>query len=244
MELQAYAHSIPGRVKKINQDQCTYKVHCEDGYLTGLFAVADGVGSLQHGEIASAMAMAHINRWWRQTQKRDKPDLLECLPDSLLHTYQRCNKELLQYNTENKIRSATTLTSLFMEGSRFYGVHIGDSRILRIRTDTENLEQLTHDHSKTVTQQIDGKQVTKKGLTAGIGYKAIISPQFISGNLQPGDIFVVCTDGVYKRNAPIVLESLAEMYSHSMEQFAKAMVLRAVEEGETDNITALAVKVG
>lgn len=128
---------------------------------------------------------------------------------------------------------ASTLTSLVLRGQRYLLAHVGDSRAYLFRHG--QLTQLTTDH---VWEQPGMEHVLRRGM----GLDALVVPDFSEGRVEPGDLFVLVSDGVW---APLPQPELHRLISlHSdVGTMARSLVEQAIRHGGTDNATALVVRV-
>lgn len=142
----------------------------------------------------------------------------------------------------------TTLCCLFFHEEGLIFAHVGDSRIYRLRD--EQLEQLTKDHSllrDLVDQgQLNDSQATeflyKNIITKAIGTEPKVDPTVTSSNIQIGDIYLMCTDGL---SDLLTAKEIAEILKESIskEAAAETLIKRANAEGGRDNITVVIVKI-
>lgn len=243
-KLTAAGLTHAGHVKPVNEDGFVYKVE-NDGFCdAGVFAVADGVGGLSKGEVASSIAISNINKWWKtQFAGRDKSHV--SLADSLKACMRDINLEILELSKQWDTRMATTLTVLVICEDAAIIMHIGDSRVYRLRPGvlSAGLQQLTEDHSCTIGRVVQGRVVNKSVLTQCLGYKEQIDCFFDVVPLKSGDVFLVCSDGAYKTMTTKTLERLIKMGQADMVSLCDKMVLTAMNNGETDNITVIVAKV-
>lgn len=135
---------------------------------------------------------------------------------------------------------ATTFSGLVLKGRMFHLLHVGDSRIYRLRAGKEvpRLEQLTHDHVR------EGRHDSGI-LTRAMGLEEHIKFESRSGELQVGDVYLFCTDGV---SGALTNERLAQLLVDGLEggdsQAVCEQITRAAEEaGSQDNITAQVIRV-
>ncbi|MGB0126847.1 MAG: bifunctional protein-serine/threonine kinase/phosphatase, partial [Rhodocyclaceae bacterium] len=128
---------------------------------------------------------------------------------------------------------ATTLTALVLRGTRYYVAHVGDTRAYLLRGG--HLTQLTEDHTW------DHPELTNV-LRRAIGLDAHLVVDLADGDLQPGDRFVLVSDGVW---GTLGNDGIAKVLSsHSdAERAAEALVFKAERRGSKDNCTALVANV-
>lgn len=199
----------------------------EDNFLAvpgrGLFAVADGMGGHAAGEVASRIAIEHLQG---STSRLNQDNF-----DKLFHTI-HAN---LYFDMVRKFPKytgmGTTLTACSIQDYMLRIAHVGDSRAYLIRRGAA--EQLTTDHAGP------------GGLSNCLGgFKtALVWVQHIERKLFRNDIVVLMTDGLtnYLDAQPNVLTDLGN--NVSFKNFADVLVVFALESGGHDNTTVVAVKI-
>ncbi len=234
-----------GRVKSVNQDAFYFAVTRDKN--SGVFVVADGVGGLDFGEIASSSAIKETEKWWSGFLNKKSIATTEETVDELSNLAFRINSEIQKINAEKETKSATTFSLLLIIENNYFIVHIGDSRIYAVdKSDNEtlNLSQLTRDHSKLVQREVDGRHIVQNMLTDGLGYKKSINCDCSFGvlNNKIGG-FILCSDGVFKRQSKDVIAKIISENGCNPEGVCKALAENAMSLGESDNITAMLVNV-
>lgn len=185
-----------------------------------LAVVCDGVGSTKDGAFASGYATDMLKKWFFSA---DRNRLGLSLRDQVLDI----NRAVIDQASQGSLDTATTLSALLLCRDWYVTVHAGDSRIYRL--DPTGLTQLTWD------------DVSPQGkLTACIGRKADVTIHYDEGPAEPGQRFFLCTDGCYKHLTPQRLEQeLAQTSAWRLGGIPKRLVQAAIQQGETDNISAI-----
>jgi serine/threonine protein phosphatase PrpC len=249
MQLDAVARTDPGPVREHNEDSFVVDIE------TGLFLVADGMGGHASGEIASAIAadtvqevlLGGINpdetRLDRDMNMDDEEELRERLRYSMNQASIRIRKAALANPVHTGM--GTTLVVLLIEDDEAHIGHVGDSRLYLYRD--ERLLRLTRDHT-VVQQEIDAGRLTpelarivphKNILTQSVGYHGPVEPDTSTRPVEPGDVFILCSDGL---TDPLDDEELAEICREtSTEDLAEVLVQKALEAGTEDNVTVVVV---
>jgi protein phosphatase len=249
MQLDAVARTDPGPVREHNED--SFVVDLE----TGLFLVADGMGGHASGEIASAIAadtvqevlLGAINpdetRLDRNMDMDDEEEIRERLRYSMNQASVRIRKAALENPAHTGM--GTTLVVLLIEDEEAHIGHVGDSRLYLFRDD--RLLRLTRDHT-VVQQEIDAGRLTpelarivphKNILTQSIGYHGPVEPDTSTRPVEPGDVFILCSDGL---TDPLNDEQLADICRETQaEDLAEVLVQSALEAGTEDNVTVVVV---
>ncbi len=233
--MEASARTDVGLVRAVN----------EDSYLLGdvLFAVADGLGGHEAGEIASKMAVDMLGEY---------PFLGQGNPvDKLREAFQKINTTIYRYSENERgcKGMGTTLTALFIQDCTAYIGHVGDSRAYLIRDKV--IYALTEDDSVVaglvkmgaLTESEARVHPQRNLLTRAVGTLPTVDIEIIKERIKPGDRFILCTDGL----SGVINDSDILNIVRS-EQAPAAVVDRLVtlanQNGGYDNVTVIAVFTG
>src|SRR5947208_14343733 len=176
----------------------------EDSFLAdhdrGIFAVADGVGGAQAGEVASQTAVDVLNEAFRHriSDGDDVEDLMEL-------AIQRANSAIHQMAAEHPRFSmmATTVVALHLDGSRATIGHVGDSRLYRLNPEGKLLRE-TDDHS-IVEEEVRAGRMTpeqaanhpsKNVISRALGAEPSVEVDMKTIEVEEGSAFLLCTDGI------------------------------------------------
>jgi type VI secretion system protein ImpM len=196
-----------------------------------LWVVADGMGGYEDGALASAAVCDAVDKVEWHGTLGDKVDLIIEVLRSL-NTAMRLKSEA----AVGEIVSASTVVILLIEGSEWACIWAGDSRLYRFRKDS--LEQLSIDHSigDRNSTDSDGQEYF---VTAGLGVGDELIIDVLRGELETGDRFLLCTDGVYDAvDQAAIVRALAQDDA----QLASFSLINAVLEGPaSDNATVAVV---
>jgi len=227
--------------------------HNEDSLLAdpaaGLFAVADGMGGHEAGEVASAMALAALRE---ALAPRDRSPAARGTPalEVLAEGVRVANHQVFEVGRHRpaEARMGTTLvTTLIRDGEAVFA-SVGDSRIYRVRD--EMLDQLSRDHSLVgelvargeMTQEEARHSPHKHVITRALGVEPAVEVDAWSEALKPGDLFLLCSDGLTDEvTDPEILDTLLAGDS-DLEAACQALIDLANRRGGRDNITALLVR--
>ena len=241
-KLTISASSEIGLVRKNNQD--SYFTSPQNG----LVVVADGMGGHNGGEIASEIAVTGISDELLQQQWENTSDEMEILL-KLGESVEKANlliRQKANLNAELTGMGTTVVAALFIS-SRVFLAHVGDSRIYRFRDN--KLELMTRDHS--LVQQlvdtgvfVDVKEAEAAGigsnvLTRGLGIEDQVEVDVTDEQLQPGDQYLFCSDGLTAMVNDQDLEKLLIQYQKDMETAVERLVVGAMTAGGLDNITVV-----
>ncbi len=194
-----------------------------------LAAVADGVGGQQGGREAAEYTVRGLLADYYATPDTWSP------PKALDIVLKAQNRWLMAQGAVRRELAgmATTLSALVLLGSRYYSVHIGDSRIYLRRAG--ELKRLTSDH---VWEHPDMQHVLKRA----IGLDARLLLDHGDGELRGGDQFLLASDGVWNTLGDARIAALLQQH-HDPQQAATALAEGALEHGAQDNCTAVVVRV-
>lgn len=240
-----------GKLKDVNQDNLLIKYGETALGDCVLLAVADGVGGLNRGEIASLAVIEKLTDWWNITLggielKNDKY-VKQIINESLNAAINNINFEIFEKGDKSGYKMGTTLTLLFILNNWYCIKHAGDSRVYKL---SDNMQQLTMDDnllnryimSGAKSELIMGYEAMTNTITKCIGVKSYIELQELSGVLEEEDNFMLCTDGFYKH---IKFNEINKCISNchkgalKSQEVLRKMVLRARNRGESDDISSI-----
>lgn len=246
MRLIAARASQRGR-RPVNEDDALVALE------HGVFAVSDGMGGLDAGEVASGLAVSSVKEAapklaWRAASMavNSSPSEKLALADQLEALAQRANDAILEEASARSGRMGATLTSLVVAGQTAFISHIGDTRAYRIRGG--EVEQLTEDTSVAAIRLRLGRMTPEEYETSplrsvlheALGLVTIVEPEFVTPTLVPGDVVLLCTDGVWGHLDDATLARLAS--GPDPAAAASALVSSAYDAGSDDNLTAVVVR--
>ncbi len=198
-------------------------------------AIADGVSSGGLGlEAAQTSVLGLMSDYYATPATWDTTVALDRLigaQNAWLADHNR-RRQGIKSDTVGGAAAMTTLTALVLRGHGFTLAHVGDSRAYLIRAG--DCSQLTQDHTL-------GPREFQNGLTRAVGLDDGVRVDYIEGDLQIGDTFVLTTDGVHGVLKAKQLLALAEQ--GTAQEASDALVSKAVNAGGRDNATALVIRI-
>src|SRR5215207_61969 len=222
----------------------------EDAFLhdrqRSIFAVADGVGGAEAGEVASQTAIEVLDEAFRhQTDGADVEDLMEL-------AIQRANASIHQMAQEHAKFSmmATTIVALHLKGNIATFGHVGDSRLYRLTPDGE-LHRETEDHS-IVEEEVRAGRMTpeqaanhpsKNVISRALGAEQGVEVEMKTIEVEEGTEFLLCTDGITRHVSDNELRQLM-VVSSNLDELCDELKRRCYERGAEDNLTVVAVRIG
>ena len=234
LHLRYAALSDRGVVRQGNQDSVYAGPH--------FIAVADGMGGMAAGDLASAIVINTLARL-------DEPPPEESVADELADTVAEANRAIrrLVADDPQKEGMGTTLTALWFDGEWFNMVHIGDSRAYRMREG--GFEQITVDDTY-VQMLVDEGRITAEEaerhpqrslLLRALGASEV-EPAFQTLKGVAGDRLLLCSDGL-TGPVPDADIALALQSADTPEEAVESLVSQALEAGAPDNVTVLIAEV-
>jgi protein phosphatase len=253
VKLTSVARTDVGRKRQINEDS----FFRDDA--RGFYVVADGVGGHNKGEIASREAVEQLTMWVMGAG-RDLDRLVarveagdtECvweirrLLESGVKSACYMVFGMAELDPEKKGMS-TTLSAMLVRAGLAFAVHVGDSRVYRVRNGS--VLQLTEDHTLInykvkhgmMTKAEAEKAAGKNVITRAVGHRDYVQVDTADVDIAPGDRFLLCSDGLhgYFNDEREVVELCGD---GSLEECADAAISLANQRGGKDNITAVVIE--
>jgi serine/threonine protein phosphatase PrpC len=248
MKIAYKAVTDVGRKRKGNEDSIVANPEQR------LFIVADGMGGHAAGEIASKVAVDSINEFVCLTSGDEEITWPFGLDDTISYDGNRlktavrfANRKVLEATKEKSEYEgmATTVAAVLVDAKVANLAHVGDSRIYLFRDG--NLEQLTSDHS-WVNEQLQSGIISaeqarthplRNVVTRALGGKADLQVDMQTHDIRPGDILLVCSDGL---TTMVPDEHIARVLSQAegdLDKGADGLVAEANARGGEDNISVL-----
>jgi PPM family protein phosphatase len=224
----------PGRRRRHNEDAFV----CEPP----LFAIADGMGGAQAGELASRLAAAAVGRA-ETTEGSGRERVIALIEAANRSVYERASGD------QSVSGMGTTMTVALVEDDQVWVGHVGDSRAYLVRDGA--LEQITEDHSLVAELVRSGRLTPDEAdqhphrsvITRALGTDAEVAIDAIAVPTRPGDVFVLCSDGLSSMvDDAVILEQL-ERHRDDLDTAARSLVDSANEAGGEDNITVVLFEV-
>jgi serine/threonine protein phosphatase PrpC len=222
-----------GKIREVNEDNYLVGADC------GIWLVADGMGGHKNGRLASSIVVEAARTLGRAASA---PDLLARFNDRIF----RANAELLKLSggDEDSV-IGSTIAALLVFGNHFACVWSGDSRVYRVRG--AKMSQISRDH--TEVQELVDRGVIKPSeaktwprrnvITRAVGVFEEPDLEAVQGELQPGDSFVLCSDGLTGHVED--REILHYVVGQPPQQACDALVRLTLERGARDNVTVIVV---
>jgi protein phosphatase len=249
--IEAYGRTDVGRRRKINED--SFLVSPE----SKLYAVCDGMGGHNAGEVASRMAIETVAAFVEKSEQEKEITWPWGLDANLSFDANRlktairlANAQVFQAagNREELTGMGTTVVAAIVSGNVMTVSSAGDSRCYLVRG--EKLQQLTRDDSWVSAALGEGilnsddveRHPLRNVITKAVGAREAIDVDVVEHILQPGDVVVLCSDGLHGMLGDQELTRLLVPPSDSLEEMTGRLVAAANEAGGRDNVTVVALR--
>jgi len=240
--------SDPGRVRGHNEDFLGHASPATPAQIAThgwVFALADGVGGNDYGEVASRTAVETVLSGFRAAQAGEPAGTL------LSRLVQNANTRILEMGMSNASsgrKMATTLVACALRFDRLVVAHVGDSRCYMVRRG--HTTALTRDHTLVAEQVRLGvlsareaaQSSTKHLLSRSLGSELFVSVDTSEHQIHVGDVLLLCSDGLHGSLEP---SEIADLVGHSsdLEITAQKLVAIANERDGSDNISVQLIRV-
>jgi len=251
----ASAMTDRGRKRSSNEDAFGYSVE------HGVYLVCDGMGGAAAGEIASSLAVEEILRL--VTERREKEEaasqLVPAIASEAVHSANEAIHSRSQRNAKLSGMGTTLvglLTGLIDDERRVWIFHVGDSRCYRLHN--RSIRQCTQDHSLVEEQVRLGRMTPGEAarsplrnvITRALGTQGSVTPDVIQTEAEPGDLFLLCSDGLTRELSDEKIEAILNEGLNTstnspkdLDEICARLIKAANKAGGNDNITCLLVHV-
>ena len=249
--IEIVSQTNPGMVRSHNEDSVAQDAAC------GLVVLADGMGGYNAGEVASGIAvsvvMTEICQHLQNASPVDRDDATGDELGALLlrDNIRKANASIFQaaQSQPQYAGMGTTIVSGLFYDNRVAVGHVGDSRMYRLRGET--LETITRDHS-LLQEQIDGGMISiedarlsknKNLVTRAVGIDAEVEPEIHLHDVQVGDIYLLCSDGLNDMVEDEDIQSTLYAMQSNLPLATEQLIQMANDNGGRDNVSVILVKV-
>lgn len=242
--MNIFVCSDVGKLREINQDAFYY---CDYEQLP-IFAVADGMGGHNAGEIASNLAIQTI----KESYYKEREDIIQQkleIPRFINETLKKANEKIHIQSQEQKNFNGmgTTVTMGFIYDNEIFIGHIGDSRAYLLKNG--ELIQLTQDHSLvaelvkngSISREEAQNHPQKNIITRALGTDISVNIDILSRELEDNDIIMLCTDGLTNMVSEGKIKEILLSEDNS-EILCNKLIYTANELGGFDNSTVMIIK--
>jgi protein phosphatase len=249
--LHAFGATDIGRQRSHNEDAILVRADLR------LFAVADGAGGHNAGNVASALALVTLGNHFESTERayHAAPDAdrfgLSAGERRLAVAIRKANREILEISKGSKkyggMGSTIVAATVAAHAPVLHVAHVGDSRCYRLRAG--RLERLTHDHSilhdvlETAPEMPEEAiaKLPRKVVTRALGMEENVRVSVRSFEIAPDDVYLLCSDGLTNELADEPIRRVLTL-PEEPQVLVERLVAMANEAGGGDNIAALAIR--
>ena len=246
MEFTYAELSSPGPARENNEDFVGYwqpQTIEEKRDRGAVVALADGVGGMDKGEVASRLAVETALQTFQQAAAGQTP------PQLLTQMFNTANRAVYDKGMEDhgKSRMATTLAAVVLRNNEIVVGNVGDSRVYLVRK--AQIKQLSTDHTYTGMQQKFGliseqdakTSANRSVLTRSVGNELMIRVDVETVTVFKGDRLVLCSDGLYAHVADSEIADIVSCYSPA--QACRRLVALSEQRGTDDNLSIQVVQI-
>jgi serine/threonine protein phosphatase PrpC len=230
--IQSASLTHEGKVRTRNED--SYCVRDADG----LWAVADGMGGHEGGEWASGRIVDELGRIAMD-------EGFEAACDAAAAAVGAANEAILAEARERGKQMGSTVVLLIVDGTRYAILWVGDSRAYLLRD--SSLTQLSRDHSQ-VQEMVDRGLMTAEQaighpmghiLSRAVGVREEVVVDKVVGEVRPGDVFLLCSDGLYGYVDESDIDGL--LSREAPDRALQQLIDMTLANGAPDNVTGITI---
>ncbi len=242
-----------GLVRPGNEDY----LHIDEKH--AVYAVCDGMGGHQAGEVASMTASETIRTLFDHFQIELLNDqrlaVGRTLPQSgelLLKAIRLANRRIYTQSAADSSLAGmgTTIVAVALEHDMLSIAHVGDSRAYRL--EDKILQPLTRDHSwvseiqenQHLSEEEALSMVGKNVITRALGVRENVEVDYRLIKVKPGDIFILCSDGLCGYAADDEIFEVATKFRNDLKRMVDNLIQLANDRGGSDNVTVIALEIG
>ncbi|MBD3258719.1 Stp1/IreP family PP2C-type Ser/Thr phosphatase [candidate division GN15 bacterium] len=252
LSIKASGKTDKGLVRAGNEDY----LHIDEDNL--VFAVCDGMGGHQAGEVASMTAaetilksFSHFRHDLLEDGSLGVPKDLPPSGDVLVKSIRLANRAIYNMALEDSGLSGmgTTVVAVAFESDIMSIAHVGDSRAYRLRE--KDLEPLTRDHSwvaeiqesQNLTAEEASSVVGKNVITRALGVRDTVEVDYRIEKVEPGEIILLCSDGLCGFADDYEIYDVAAKHRSDLSKMVDDLIQMANDRGGSDNVTVIALQV-
>jgi len=249
--IEAFGHSDVGRRRKLNEDNFVVDVD------TSLYAVCDGMGGHNAGEVASKMAIETLESFIQKSHNEKEITWPYGLETELSFDGNRlktaiklANKRVYKAadNREDYTGMGTTVVAALVSGNVATLGSAGDSRCYLFRDG--QIRQLTRDDSWVSAAWTEGiltsdeidKHPLRNVITKAVGAKDNIEIDVVEHEMVPGDVIMLCSDGLHAMMNDEQILRVVTPFPESLEKAAFKLIDAANNAGGKDNVSVVLVR--
>ncbi len=223
-----------------------------------VYAVCDGMGGHQAGEVASMSAASTLRMLFSKAENEIANDptlaigrILPPSGDLLLKSVRIANRHIYNQALSNDAQSGmgTTIVALTFDRDMMSIVHVGDSRAYRL--DERELVPLTRDHSwveeiqsaQNISREEAETAVGKNVITRALGVRGTVETDYRLTKVKKGDIYILCSDGLCGFADDDEIFEIANRSRNDLNKLVDSLIQMANDRGGADNVTVIALQI-
>lgn len=238
-----------GKVRKNNEDYCKGEIISTKSKDIGIFAIADGMGGHNKGEVASELAVENIIKFLKENLIQNESVKINYIDDILKQAYNSVNSIIYKKSKEDDSFSGmgTTLTTVILYDKKAYIANVGDSRCYLLQNNI--LEKVTRDHSlveeliaqKAITEEEAKNHPRRNVITRALGTERMIIVDIYKKELNKDSILLLATDGL---TGYVDKEEINDIISkdNNIKDIATELIEIANNKSGKDNVSVVLIK--
>ncbi|MCI8351978.1 MAG: serine/threonine-protein phosphatase [Oscillospiraceae bacterium] len=254
MEFYISSATDVGNKRAVNQDSYFAGRFVIRGEPAAFAVLCDGLGGLEHGEIASKSISSAFSDWVREMSGGAPEKIFQDheIRRQWTRLIEEQNARLRRYGQQNQCVLGSTVTAILLNRSRYYILNIGDTRAYEMK---EQVRQLTEDHTVIAEEVRRGNLSAEQArsapmrnvLTRCVGIDAQVYGDFFFGDVLPGAVYMLCSDGfrhsIAEEEMRMQLIPPSGVTEESLEKANRFLIECNKQRGETDNISVVTIYV-
>lgn len=235
-----------GQKRERNQDAIL--IHQDPSLFLSMFVVADGMGGHSDGELASGAIVSGLKTWVSQADVRNHIGSLPILLQAAQGQLSKINSYILQMMNVGQVCGSTCVVLLILRES-FGVLSVGDSRIYRcrnLRCEPITRDDVWENQQSVLTQYSEQERRRHKDygkLVHAVGNEPELACSIQTDGLRSGDVFALCSDGIYKMCSPGFLKrSLISCQWRKLDAVRDSILREVYRNGAKDNASLILVR--
>ncbi|SCH13180.1 MULTISPECIES: Stp1/IreP family PP2C-type Ser/Thr phosphatase [unclassified Romboutsia] len=240
-----------GKIRKNNEDYCMGEViQTKNEQAIGIFALADGMGGHNKGEVASKLAVDNILKFLKENLLQSSSIKIDYIDDIIKQAYNNVNSIIYKKSVEEEecFGMGTTLVTAILYKDNLYVANVGDSRCYLLSDDI--LTQVSIDHSvveellraNVITEEEARNHPRRNHITRAMGTEDMVIVDIFKYKLKENDLVLLATDGL---TGCASKEDIISVLSkkEDIPDMSKNLIDMANEISGRDNVSVILIKV-
>lgn len=239
-----------GKVRKNNEDYCRGEIIQNDNLdIVGIFAIADGMGGHNKGEVASKLAVENIIKFLKENLIQSKRVRIDYVDDIIKQAYNSVNSIIYKKSISDLEFNGmgTTLTTAIIYKDNLYVANVGDSRCYLLQNNV--IEKITIDHSvveellraNIITEEEAKNHPRRNHITRAIGTDDMVIVDIFKIDLKKDDRILLATDGLTGCVEDIDIKKVIKKDNH-LDVLSEELINMANDASGKDNVSVILIK--